>query len=249
MTFLKALPVVILLGAVPAGAAAQGHAPSQPAAQPHAAQPAQPAPADPHAASPVATQPHGAQPGDVPHAAAKPADDHGPAADDHAEEAAHGTEMTMVQLIARALNFAVLVGLLVYFLRRPLANYLVDRSQQIRHALVEAKATREQATVDLGRIEQRLSELPAELAALKARGAEEVKAEQARIKATAAAERERVLEQTRREIDQRYRLARRALLQETADQAAAIARRRLEQDITPADQTRLIDRYLSQVRA
>jgi F-type H+-transporting ATPase subunit b len=239
MRFLKALPVVILLGAVPAGAAGQGHAPAPPAAQPHAAQPA---PADPHAASPVATQPVD------PHAAA-PAGDH--AADpEHPAAAAHEPKgMTITQQIARAINFAVLVGLLVYFVRRPLANYMVDRSQQIRHALVEAKATREQASIDLGRIEQRLAELPAELAALKARGADEVKAEQARIKATAAAERERLLEQTRREIDQRYRLAQRALVQETAEQAARIARRRLEQDITPADQTRLIDRYLSQVRA
>lgn len=163
--------------------------------------------------------------------------------------AAEGGDMTITQLIARALNFAILIGLLVYFLRRPLANYMVDRSQQIRHALVEAKATREQASADLARLQQHLAALPAELDALKARGADEVKAEQARIKTAAAAERERLLAQTRREIDQQYRLAQRALVQETAEQAAAIARRTIERDITPADQTRLIDRYLTQVRA
>jgi len=155
----------------------------------------------------------------------------------------------MLETVAKLLNFAVLVAILVHFLRRPLANYLVDRRQQIRHALVEAQATREQASSELARIEQRLAELPAELEALKMRGADEVKAEQARIKAAAAAERERVLAQTRREIDQQYRLAKRALVQETAEQAAAIARARIERDITPADQARLIDRYLTQVRA
>jgi len=41
----------------------------------------------------------------------------------------------------------------------------------------------------------------------------------------------------------------RALVQETAEQAAVIARARIERDITPADQTRLVDRYLTQVRA
>lgn len=158
-------------------------------------------------------------------------------------------DMTATQLVARAFNFVALVAIVVYFLRRPIANYLVDRSQQIRHALVEAAATRERASADLALVQSRLAALPAELAALKERGAEEVKAEQARIKVLAAAERERVLAQTRREIDQQYRLARRALLQETADQAAVIARARIERDITPADQTRLIDRYLTQVRA
>lgn len=162
---------------------------------------------------------------------------------------AAGADGGVLETVAKLLNFAVLVAILVHFLRRPIANYLVDRSQQIRHALVEAKATREQASADLAMIESRLSALPGELEALKARGAEEVKAEQARIQAAAAAERDRLLTQTRREIDQQYRLARRALVQEAAEQAAAIARARIERDITPADQTRLIDRYLSQVRA
>lgn len=155
----------------------------------------------------------------------------------------------ILSTVAKLFNFAVLVAILVHFLRRPIANYLVDRSQQIRHALVEAKATRERASADLTAIEGRLAALPGELETLKARGAEEVKAEQARIKALAATERERLLAQTRREIDQQYRLARRALLHETSEQAAAVARVRIARDITPADQTRLIDRYLNQVRA
>ena len=167
----------------------------------------------------------------------------------HAPEEEHAEEGGVLQTLAKLFNFAVLVGILVYFLRRPIANYLVGRSQQIRHALVEAKAMRDQASADLATIESRLGELPGELEALKVRGAAEVAAEQARIKALAASERERVLSQTRREIDQQYRLARRALLQETAEQAAAVARTRIERDITPADQTRLIDRYLQQVRA
>jgi len=155
----------------------------------------------------------------------------------------------VMETVAKLFNFAVLAGILVYYLRRPIANYLVDRSQQIRHALVEASATRERASADLDSIQSRLSALPAELEALKVRGAEEVQAEQVRIRALAATERERVLAETRREIDQQYRVARRALVQETADQAATIARARIERDMTPADQARLIDRYLNQVGA
>lgn len=155
----------------------------------------------------------------------------------------------VMETVAKLFNFAVLAGILVYYLRRPIANYLVDRSQQIRQALVEASATRARASGDLESIQSRLAALPVELEALKARGAEEVQAEQARIRTLAAAERERVLAETRREIDQQYRLARRALVQETADQAATVARARIERDITPADQARLIDRYMTQVGA
>ena len=165
------------------------------------------------------------------------------------EALAATAEGGVMETVAKVFNFAVLVAILVYFLRRPIANYLVDRSQQIRHALVEAAATREQASADLASVQSRLAALPAELETLKARGAEEVKAEQERIRVLAASERERVLAQTRREIDQQYRLARRALVQETAEQAAAIARARIERDITADDQARLIDRYMQQVRA
>lgn len=214
-----ALLVVLMLCLAPGSVKAQDHAPA-PTPQTHA--PATPQTHDP--ATPAAEAAH-------------------PPEEDHAEEGG------VLQTLAKLFNFAVLVGILVYFLRRPIANYLVDRSQQIRHALVEAKAMRDRASADLAKIEARLGELPGELEALKQRGAAEVKAEQARIKTLAAAERERVLSQTRREIDQQYRLARRALLQETAEQAAAVARTRIERDITPADQTRLIDRYLQQVRA
>jgi F-type H+-transporting ATPase subunit b len=200
-----------------------GHA----AAQEHPpSPPAQPATAQPHAAAPGAQPEHPAE----------------------AEEE-HEPEGGILETVAKLLNFAVLVAILVHFLRRPIANYLLDRSQQIRHALVEAKATREQASADLAKIESRLAALPGELEALKVRGAEEVRSEQARIKTLAESERARVLAQTRREIDQQYRLARRELLQETAEQAAAVARTRIERDITPADQTRLIDRYLNQVQA
>ena len=228
MKIFKALLIVLALGLAPAGALAQDHAAPAPAADQHA-QPA--APADAHA-----------QPAAGDHAAADASHAAG-AEEEHAEEPG------MLETVAKLLNFAVLVFILVHFLRRPIANYLVDRSQQIRHALVEAAATRAQASTDLGKIESRLAALPAELETLKARGADEVQAEQARIRALAVSERERVLAQTRREIEQQYRLSRRALVQETAEQATKIARARIERDITTADQTRLIDRYLNQVRA
>jgi F-type H+-transporting ATPase subunit b len=226
MKTLTAFLVMLMLSAAPA-VAAQDHAPAP-------------------AATPAAQEPHATPAAQPPHAPAADAAQPAEAAEEEEAEAAEGG---IVQTIAKLFNFFLLIALLVHFGRRPIANYLVDRDQQIRHALVEAKATREAASADLGRIESRLAALPAELEALKARGAEEVAMEQARIKALAATERERVLAQTRREIDQQYRLARRELMQETAEQAAAVARARIERDITPADQTRLIDRYVQQVRA
>ena len=89
--------------------------------------------------------------------------------------------------------------------------------------------------------------LPGELEALKQRGAEDVRAERERISATAAAERERLLDQTRREIESRLRIAKRELTAHAAELAVAVARRRIEQSITPDDHLRLVDRYAAQL--
>src|SRR5438309_9725654 len=109
----------------------------------------------------------------------------------------------------KAANFIILVGVLTYVLRTPLMGYLHGRIGKVREDLVTAAQTRETAARQLAEIETKLTALPAELAALKARGAEDLAAERARIEQEAQAERQRVLEHTRREIEMRLRVAKR----------------------------------------
>jgi F-type H+-transporting ATPase subunit b len=161
--------------------------------------------------------------------------------------AAGGESGGIVSMIAKLLNFAILAGALVYFLKAPVTAYLGTRSTQIRQELVTAADMRATAAQRLAEIEEKMRALPGELEALKTRGAEDVKAERARMAAAAAAERERLIEQTRREIDSRLRLAKRELTAHAADLAVGVARRRIEQSITPEDQIRLVDRYSAQL--
>jgi F-type H+-transporting ATPase subunit b len=149
--------------------------------------------------------------------------------------------------IARLFNFAVLVGVLVYFLRAPIANYLTSRSDQIRSELVHARAMRDAAGAQLAEIERRMKALPAELDALRTRGAQEVAAEDARIRTAAEAERERLLAQMRREIDLQVRIARRMLVEEAAALAVDVARQRITREMTREDQMRLVARYTRQL--
>ena len=64
----------------------------------------------------------------------------------------------------------------------------------------------------------------------------------------AAADRERLLEQTRREIDLQVRLAKKEILEHAANLSVQLAAERIKKEVTPADQERLVDRYLSQVK-
>jgi F-type H+-transporting ATPase subunit b len=163
----------------------------------------------------------------------------------HAEEAPH--DESLLRTGARLANFAILAGVLVYFLRLPIAGYLSSRGTQIRQDLVTAAEVREAASAQLADIARKLDTLPAELAALKAQGAQDVVAEQARIAQAAALERERLVDQTRREIATRLRQARRELTAHAAELAIKVAEERLRRSITPEDQLRLVDRFTAQL--
>jgi len=180
----------------------------------------------------------------APGVAAQPSDEH--AADEHAAEGEHGS--IWAGLLWPTANFLILAGGLWWFFKEPFSIYLRDRHEAIRKDLVEAANTKAAAAAQIAELERKLQALPGEIDALRKRGGEEIAAEEARISAQAAAERDRLLEQTRREIEVQVRLAKRELVEHTADLAVQLANERIRQQITPADQERLVDRYLDQVK-
>ncbi len=171
----------------------------------------------------------------------------GAVAEGHTAEAEHAEGW--MPTVARIANFGILVGLLTYFLRTPLAGYLQSRGTTIRAELVDAADMRRNAETQLAEIDRRMQALPGELEALRQRGADDIAAEEARIRTVTEAERERLLEHMRRDVDMQVRIARRDLMAEAAVLATDAARRRIETTISAEDQMRLLDRYARQVEA
>jgi F-type H+-transporting ATPase subunit b len=165
---------------------------------------------------------------------------------EHAEDAAH--EASITDLFWPVVNFAILCGVLYYFLKTPLSTYLKDRGDTIRRDLVEAAGLKSTATAQLAEIDRKLQALPGEISALRSRGQAEVAAEEQRIAQQATAERDRLLEQAKRDIDMQVRLAKRELTEHAADLSMQLATDRLTKETTPADHARLVDRYLEQVK-
>lgn len=216
-------------------------------ASPAAAAPGQPVPQDAHdAAAPAAghgaatDEVHGAQSGGH----ATTAGDHG-AAGEHGES--HGESLWVT--LARLANFAILAGVLYALARKPLAAHLAARRAQVRKDLVEAAELKQTATARLAEIEAKLAGLPAELEALRTRGAEELEAERVRVRAAAELERDRLIDQARREIASQTRAARAQLRAHAATLAVDVAEARLKGTLTPAEQAALIDGYAAQMRS
>jgi F-type H+-transporting ATPase subunit b len=165
-----------------------------------------------------------------------------------AETAEGERQEGLLPVAARLVNFAILIGTLVYLLRSPLTTYLIDRGTRIRSDLVTAAEMKQTAGAQLEEIDRKMKALPAELEALRAQGAQEIAAEEARIRTAAAAERDRLLEQARRDIDHQVKVAERELVSHAADLAVGVAAERIKKTISDDDQKRLTDRYVQQLK-
>ncbi len=156
-------------------------------------------------------------------------------------------EESIWPFVGKIFNFTVLVGGLIYLLRKPFGEYLTRRGGELRAELSAAQTLKAEATARIAEIEARMKTLPAELEALGARGRADIAAEEQRIREVAATEKQRLLDQAAREIDHRMRIARRELVEHAADLTIDVARTKIRNEITDADRSRLVDRYLSQV--
>jgi F-type H+-transporting ATPase subunit b len=199
----------------------------------------------------LAAQEHAAPPAPAP-----PAADHTPAADntsarsqDSHAPAGEAHEESIWPQVGKLVNFAILIGTVIYFGRKPLAGYLASRRAQVRSDLVAAEEMKRIAAAQIVELDAKLQALPAELDALKARGQQEIAAEEQRIRELAETERARLLEQASREIAQRTRVARRELVEHAASLAVGVAETKIKAQINDTDQARLVDRYLTEVKS
>jgi F-type H+-transporting ATPase subunit b len=210
---------------------------------------AEPAPPAASAEQASAGQPaaHAAeQPTPAAHAGGQPAADaHGEPAEGHGEGESAESPWAWV---ARLFNFAILAGGLFYLLRSPLAGFLEQRGVTVRSELTTAAELKKEAGAQVEQIEAKMAALPRDIEGLKRRGAEEIAAEEARIRALAETERRRLLDRAAREIDTRVRVAERDLKKRVGELAVGLATERVKRTITARDQARLVDRYVSQVR-
>ncbi len=109
------------------------------------------------------------------------------------------------------LNFAILAGGILFFLRKHLPAMMRSRRETIQKQLVEARSATEQANQRLAAVEQRFARLDEEIAAIRAKAEQDGVAEEARIKSLIEKERQRIVESAGQEIRAAASAARREL--------------------------------------
>ena len=151
------------------------------------------------------------------------------------------------EILKQAINFLILAGVLVYFLRKPLSSFLKERSELLRKAIDDAARARAEAAEKLVAIETRTAKLSDEIAAMNAKMDVEAAAEARRLQETVTAEISRIRAQSEFTGEQEVKKAREELRREASLLAARAAEELVRKTLSPEDQERLIRENLEKI--
>ncbi|MGE5110257.1 MAG: hypothetical protein ACM3JB_05320 [Acidobacteriaceae bacterium] len=128
------------------------------------------------------------------------------------------------------LNFAVVLWLILWFVKAKVLTAMRERNVSIRSAMDSAKKASDEANARLAGIEARLAKLDTEVAGLKAQAEADFKIEEQRIQQQAAEDARRVVEAAEQEIAAAAKSARRGLKTFAADLAVSLAEKKISVD-------------------
>ena len=147
----------------------------------------------------------------------------------------------------RVMNFAVLVIVLVFVLRKPLSQALGARITGIKNQLEDLEARKAEAENQLAEYNQKLSRLEKESEKIVEDYIKQGNEAKARILKEAEAAAEKLQVQARRNIEHEFKQAKLKLQVEIFETSLAKAEEIIIGKISGEDQDRLVDEYLRKV--
>lgn len=163
-----------------------------------------------------------------------------------AADESHGSDEVDV-MIKTAINLALLIGVLVYFARKPILEYFADRRRTIEEDLNGAATELSDAEALFSKWQSRLIDLEGELEEIRSTSRQRAESERERILADAQVAAERIRDNASAAITQELRRARERLREEATQLAIEMAAQRLEREVTDADRSRLLDEFITRV--
>lgn len=153
------------------------------------------------------------------------------------------------ELLFKWINFVILVGGLGYVLRKPLANFFVQRSASIQKSLDEGRKALEASQAQLQAVEDRLRRFEEEMASFRAAALEEMKAEREHLRRMTATEIEKLMDSLRVQMEVATKQARLELKLYGAQQAVEMARQMIGRRLDDAGQRRLVADFVARLEA
>lgn len=164
-----------------------------------------------------------------------------------AAEGAHEAMTFMGDWLPRLINFAIIAGVVVYFMKKPAQDFFKNRSAEIAKALQESKEARERAVAALEEMERKIKDLEAETARMVADAqARSEKDKQALIEEGRKVAQD-VQAQVKQGIDIELQKAKTTLAAEASLLSLDLAEGLIKEKIGGADHERIVKEYISNV--
>lgn len=149
--------------------------------------------------------------------------------------------------IGRLFNLGLVVLVLAWVARKPLAEFFGSRSRAIREQLEEARRAREEAEARLAQVEARMARLDEELAHMRVTAEKEAQEEYERLSAAAGKDAAKIVERARQEIDGAVRAAQVELKEHAAELTVRLAEDQIRREIDEVDRSRLVTRFVDEI--
>ena len=156
--------------------------------------------------------------------------------------ASGGSGWGWVETAGRWFNLAVLAGIIAYFLRAPLRQFLDERRRGIQENISSAGEALQEAEERLSTVKGQIEGLDQQLAAMRRTTIEESELERQRLLERSQRDVDRLTRRAETEIQLLTRVARNELRSHAADLAVGLARQRLSQDLTAEEDARVVNR-------
>jgi F-type H+-transporting ATPase subunit b len=151
------------------------------------------------------------------------------------------------EIVLELLNLLLLGGALVYFGRKSIQAYFAERRRGIEGEVAAAAELLAQAERRYAEWQRKLLDLDRELEEIRTTARDRAREERARILAEAEAAAQRMRRDAGLAIEQELRRARTRLRDESADLAIELAQRMLVENVSEADQMRLLDEFIERI--
>jgi len=149
--------------------------------------------------------------------------------------------------IWRCLNFAVTLGILIYFVSKPLKNGLKGRTEGIAKQLEEAQQIRSAAEAKFAEYDEKLNKAEAEIDLIAAELKKEGELEREKTIANAKEQAEKIKKDAEKSAAFEIARARAELQQEAAHLAVQLTEGLLKQHVNEKDQGNMVDEYMKKV--
>jgi len=161
--------------------------------------------------------------------------------------AEEGSKWGIWLTIGKFFNLFLVIAVVVWATRKPLANFFAGRTQAIREQLAEAQKARVDAEAKLAEVQSRMSRLDDEIREIKTAAESEAKAEYQRLLAEAEKDAGKIVERSREEIEGLTRAAQQELKNHVAELLVKLAEEKIRGEITDEDRRRIFSKFVTKL--